>query len=222
MPHVLYLHSSLTQGRIVPRSQLEAQRIFRFSLVDVIAAMGSAGLINVAMLYMAAATFHARGHTTLGDLGDLADLRTAFHTLTPLLGGAASLIFGVALLASGLSSSVVGTLAGQVVMQGFIGVAIPVWLRRLITMVPAVVVAAVGLDPTTTLVLSQVVLSFVLPLPVVTLLLFTRQKVLMGTLANHRVTTVLAAGCSAVILTLNVSLLYLTLAKTNPTLSGPW
>jgi manganese transport protein len=206
MPHVLYLHSSLTQGRIVPRSGREAQRIFRFSLADVILAMGAAGFINMAMLYMAASTFHAQGHT------EVADIRSAYFTLTPLFGGAASLIFAISLLASGLSSSVVGTLAGQVVMQGFIGVAIPVWIRRLVTMLPAVVIAGLGFDPTTTLVLSQVVLSFVLPLPILTLLLFTRRKDLMGPLANHQLTTVLAASCSGVILTLNLSLLYLTFA----------
>lgn len=204
MPHVIYLHSSLTQNRIVPRSEKEAKRIFRLSLPDVVIAMGLAGLVNMAMLYMAAATFHAHG------LGNIADLFTAYRTLTPLLGGAASIVFAVSLLASGLSSSSVGTMAGQVIMQGFVGFTIPVWVRRLVTMLPAVLVALIGFDPTKTLVLSQVVLSFALPLPVITLVMFTRRRDLMGELVNHRITTWAAIACSVVIVTLNVVLLYLT------------
>jgi manganese transport protein len=203
MPHVIYLHSSLTQQRIVPRSEAEARRIFRLTIPDVVIAMGLAGLINMAMLYMAAATFHAHGRT------NVADINSAYQTLAPLLGGAASLVFAISLLASGLSSSTVGTMAGQVIMQGFVGFTIPIWLRRLITMLPAVLVAAIGLDPTRTLVLSQVVLSFVLPLPVIMLIRFTRQRDLMGSLVNHRATSALAALCAAVILALNVLLLYI-------------
>jgi len=206
MPHVIYLHSSLTQNRIVPRSEQEARRIFHWSIPDVVIAMGLAGLVNMAMLYMAAATFHAHGDSGVGDIA------TAFQTLTPLLGGAASIVFALSLLASGLSSSTVGTMAGQVIMQGFVGFTIPVWVRRLVTMLPAVIVAAIGLNPTFILVISQVVLSFVLPLPVITLVMFTRKRSIMGTLANKAITTWAAIACSAIILSLNVWLLYSTFA----------
>jgi len=206
MPHVIYLHSSLTQHRIIPRSEKEARRIFRWSIPDVVIAMGLAGLINMAMLYMAAATFHAHGQS------NIADISTAYKTLTPLLGAAASFVFAVSLLASGLSSSTVGTMAGQVIMQGFVGFTIPIWIRRLVTMIPAVVVAAIGLNPTATLVVSQVVLSFVLPLPVIALIMFTRRRDIMGTLVNKRITTWAAIACSTLILGLNVWLLYSTFA----------
>jgi manganese transport protein len=212
MPHVIYLHSSLTQQRIIPRSEKEARRIFRLSIPDVVLAMGLAGLINLAMLYMAAATFHAHGHS------NVADITTAYQTLTPLLGGAASFIFAVSLLASGLSSSTVGTMAGQVIMQGFVGFTIPVWVRRLVTMLPAVIVVWIGLNPTNTLVISQVVLSFVLPLPVITLIMFTSRRDLMGTLVNKPITTWAAIACSVVILGLNIWLLYSTFAP----LFGGW
>ena len=202
MPHVIYLHSSLTQQRIIPRSEGEARRIFRWSIPDVVIAMGLASLVNMAMLYMAASTFFAHGHS------NVADISTAYQTLTPLLGGAASVIFAVSLLASGLSSSTVGTMAGQVLMQGFVGFTIPVWVRRLITMLPAVLVAAIGSNPTSTLVISQVVLSFVLPLPVITLIMFTRRRDIMGTLVNKAITTWTAVACSVLILGLNVWLLY--------------
>ena len=206
MPHVIYLHSSLTQHRIIPRSEQEARRIFRWSIPDVVIAMGLAGLVNMAMLYMAASTFFAHGQS------NVADIHTAYQTLTPLLGGAASLIFAISLLASGLSSSTVGTMAGQVIMQGFVGFTIPLWVRRVVTMIPAVVVAAIGLNPTSTLVISQVVLSFALPLPVITLIMFTRRRDLMGTLVNKSITTWAAIACSVVILSLNVWLLYSTFA----------
>ena len=204
MPHVIYLHSSLVQQRIVPRNEKEARHIFHLSIPDVVIAMGLAGLVNMAMLYMAAATFHAHGLSTIADIG------TAYRTLTPLLGAAAGLIFAISLLASGLSSSTVGTMAGQVIMQGFVGFTIPVWLRRAITMLPAVIVALIGVDPTKTLVLSQVVLSFALPLPVITLVMFTSRRDLMASLVNRRVTTWAAIACAIVIVSLNVLLLYLT------------
>ncbi len=206
MPHVIYLHSSLTQMRIIPRSEDEARRIFRLSIPDVVIAMGLAGLVNMAMLYMAAATFHSHG------LSNIADINSAYQTLTPLLGGAASMIFAISLLASGLSSSTVGTMAGQVIMQGFVGFTIPIWVRRLVTMIPAVIVVLLGFNPTQSLVISQVVLSFVLPLPVITLILFTRRRDIMGTLVNKPITTALAILCSIVILLLNILLLYLTFA----------
>ncbi len=207
MPHVIYLHSSLTQRRIIPRSESEARRIFHWSIPDVVIAMGLAGLVNMAMLYMAAATFHVHGLT------QVADINGAYQTLTPLLGKAASLVFAISLLASGLSSSTVGTMAGQVIMQGFVGFTIPIWVRRLVTMIPAVLVAAIGLNPTSTLVVSQVVLSFVLPLPVITLVIFTRRRDLMGSLVNKAITTWAAIACSAVILSLNIWLLYSTVAS---------
>jgi manganese transport protein len=203
MPHVIYLHSSLMQKRIVPRNGEEARRIFRRTIPDVVLAMGLAGLVNVAMLYMAAATFHAHGQVGVADLG------TAYKTLAPLLGGASSVIFAIALLASGLSSSTVGTMAGQVVMQGFVGFTIPIWLRRLLTMLPALLVVALGFNPTQTLVISQVVLSFALPIPVIALIIFTRRRDIMGSLVNKKFTTILAVLCSITILTLNVVLLYL-------------
>jgi NRAMP (natural resistance-associated macrophage protein) metal ion transporters len=206
MPHVIYLHSSLTQKRIIPRSEREARRIFRLSIPDVVIAMGLAGLVNMAMLYMAASAFHAHGQNNIGDI------TTAYQTLTPLLGSAASLIFALSLLASGLSSSTVGTMAGQVVMQGFVGFSIPLWVRRLVTMLPAIVVAWIGLNPTSTLVISQVVLSFALPIPVITLIMFTRRRDVMGTLVNKPITTLAATACSVLILGLNFWLIYSTFA----------
>jgi len=211
MPHVIYLHSSLTQRRIVGRNPEETRRIFHFEVVDVVCAMGLAGAINMAMLFMAAKVFHDSGHS------DVATIQQAFQTLTPLLGGASSVVFGVSLLASGLSSSAVGTLAGQIIMQGFVDFSIPIWLRRFVTMLPALIVVALGLDPTRVLVLSQVVLSFVLPVPVISLILLTRRRDLMGEhLVNRPLTNVLAAACTVVILLLNVVLLYATFGGNIP------
>jgi manganese transport protein len=212
MPHVIYLHSALMQNRIVPRSPREARRIFHLSLPDVIIAMSLAGLINMAMLYMAAATFHTHGLTTV------ADIPSAYRTLTPLLGPAASFVFAVSLLASGLSSSTVGTMAGQVIMQGFVGFGIPVWIRRLATMAPTVIVVALGVDPTQALVISQVVLSLVLPIPVVALTIFTRRPDVMGTLVNKRSTTLVAVACAIMIVALNLLLLYQTAGGALPNL----
>jgi manganese transport protein len=210
MPHVIYLHSSLMQKRIVPRDGQEARKIFYRTIPDVVLAMSLAGLVNIAMLFMAAATFHAHGQNTI------ADITTAYRTLTPLLGKAAGIIFAVALLASGLSSSAVGTMAGQVIMQGFVGFTIPIWLRRLLTMLPAILAIGIGLNPTETLIISQVVLSFVLPIPVIALVIFTRRHDIMGTLVNKRLTTVLAILCSFVILLLNALLLYQEFGGTLP------
>ena len=210
MPHVIYLHSALTQNRIVPRREREARRIFRLTIPDVIIAMGLAGLINMAMLYMAAATFHFHGLT------DVADIPSAYRTLTPLLGSAASTVFALSLLASGLSSSTVGTMAGQVIMQGFVGFTIPVWVRRLVTMAPAIVVIWLGLNPTETLVISQVILSLILPIPVLALIYFTRRRDIMGTLVNRPLTSVLAVCCAVVILALNIILLYRTFGGVLP------
>jgi manganese transport protein len=214
MPHAIYLHSGLTQSRIVPRNETEARRIFHYEKIDVVIAMAVAGLVNMAMLFMAAKVFHFTGHT------DVADINTAFETLTPLLGGGAALVFGISLIASGISSSHVGTMAGQIVMQGFVDFRIPVWLRRVATMFPAMAVIAMGMDPTRTLVISQVVLSFSLPIPVITLIMFTRNPKIMGALVNRRLTTVIAITCAAVILLLNVLLLYQTFGGPMPDFGG--
>lgn len=200
MPHVIYLHSALTQSRVQPRSAREAQGIFRFEQIDIWLAMGLAGLINGAMMLMAAAVFFGHGRT------NVATLENAYRTLTPLLGPTASTLFGIALLASGLSSSAVGTLAGQIIMGGFLGWNVPVWLRRLITMVPALVVIGIGLDPTTTLVISQVVLSFALPFAVVPLLHFSNRRDLMGRLVNRPLTRLLGWAVAVAIIALNVVL----------------
>lgn len=204
MPHVIFLHSALTQDRIVTRQPAQLRRLFRFELIDVILAMGLAGLVNAAMLVMAASTFHS------GGFHHVASIEEAYRTLEPLLGRASSVIFAVSLLASGLSSTTVGTLAGQVIMQGFIQRGIPIWLRRGLTMIPALVVIAIGLDPTRTLVVSQVVLSFGIPFALIPLVMFTQRRRIMGVLVNRRVTTVLATAVAAVIVALNIFLLYAT------------
>ena len=202
MPHVIFLHSSLTQGRIVTREPAMLKLLFRFQLADVTIAMGLAGLINMAMLMMAAATFHKAGMTSVGTIEE------AYKTLEPLLGKAAGVIFAISLLASGLSSSSVGTMAGQVIMQGFLRRHVPVWLRRLATMLPSLVVIALGLDPTRTLVISQVVLSFGLPFAVVPLILFTRRADVMGVLVNRRLTTAMTIMVAMLILALNFYLIW--------------
>jgi manganese transport protein len=202
MPHVIFLHSSLTQHRIRVVEDAEKRMLFRYELLDVMIAMGLAGLINGAMLIMAAATFHAGGMT------HVASIEEAYRTLTPLLGPLASFVFAISLLASGLSSSTVGTMAGQVIMQGFLHWHVPIWLRRTITMLPALVVIALGLDPTRTLVLSQVVLSFGIPFALIPLVMFTRRRDLMGVLVNARTTTVLATLVAALIVILNLYLLF--------------
>jgi len=204
MPHVIWLHSALLQDRIRPADDGQSRRLMRFTWIDVLIAMTIAGLINVSMLVMAASTFYKSG------LHHVESLEVAHKTLAPLLGGAASVVFAVALLASGLSSSAVGTLSGQVVMQGFIRRKIPLMLRRTITMVPAFVVIAIGVSPSRTLVLSQVILSFGIPFALVPLIYFTRRTGVMGSLTNHRITTAAAIAVAAVIIGLNVFLLVQT------------
>jgi manganese transport protein len=204
MPHAIYLHSALMQNRIVVREPLKMKRLMRFEIADVSIAMGIAGLINMAMLVMAAATFFTKGITSMGSLVD------ASKTLEPLLGRAASWVFGVSLLASGLSSSTVGTMAGQVIMHGFVQRRIPAWIRRLATMVPSLVVIMIGLDPSRTLIFSQVVLSFGLPFAIIPLVMFTRRRDLMGVLVNKPLTTFLAVCAAALIVGLNLYLLYQT------------
>lgn len=202
MPHAIFLHSALTQKRIVTRDPHQLRRLFRFEIVDIVIALGLAGLVNAAMLVMAASTFFRAG------LHEVGTIEEAYKTLAPLLGSSSSWIFAIALLAAGLSSSAVGTLSGQVVMQGFLSWEIPLWLRRAVTMVPSLIVIAIGLDPTRTLVISQVVLSFGIPFALIPLVMFTRRKDLMGVLVNHRWTTMAASVVAAIILLLNGFLLY--------------
>jgi manganese transport protein len=201
MPHVIYLHSALTQDRIIAQSDKDARTLLRYTRIDVVIAMSIAGLINVAMLVMAASTFFRSG------LHDVDSLEGAHRTLEPILGGASSALFALALIASGFSSSAVGTLSGQVVMQGFIRRQIPLQLRRLVTMIPAFIVIAVGIDPSRTLVISQVVLSFGIPFALIPLVYFTSRRDLMGSLVNRRVTTIAASVVAAAIVALNIFLL---------------
>ncbi|PLS07281.1 Nramp family divalent metal transporter [Neobacillus cucumis] len=198
MPHAIYLHSSLTQNRIVPRNNQEKIKIQKFSTKEIMIAMTLAGFVNLAMMYMAASVFNTTGQS------HIADLTTAYHTLTPLLGSAAASVFLISLLASGISSSVVGTMAGQVIMQGFVGFSIPLWVRRLVTMLPTVIIVALGVDPTQTLIISQVILSIVLPFPIIALIYFTQKKDLMGVLTNKRITTILSSLFALIILGLNI------------------
>ncbi|HTV38152.1 MAG TPA: Nramp family divalent metal transporter [Xanthobacteraceae bacterium] len=200
MPHAVYLHSGLTQARMPVRDDAERRKVLRFSNREVIIALAAAGLVNMAMVMMASSAFHA-GHP------EVAEIQTAYHTLTPLLGAAAAGVFLLSLIASGVSSSTVGTMAGQMIMQGFVGFRIPIWLRRLVTMVPAFVVVALGVNATNALVLSQVVLSIALPLPMISLLIFTRRADIMGQFANSRFTQIAAMIGTAVVLFLNLFLI---------------
>jgi manganese transport protein len=204
MPHVVYLHSALTQSRIKAENDDERRELMRFQRVDVLIAMGLAGVINLTMLIVAAQLFHDSGHTSIDSI------EGAHAGLNTLLGGGAALAFAVALLASGLSSSSVGTFAGQVVMQGFINFRIPLFLRRAITMTPALIVLASGANTTDVLVLSQVVLSFGIPFALVPMILLTRRADLMGALVNRRHTTVIASIVAAMIIALNIFLLWET------------
>ncbi|KJR98293.1 MAG: manganese transport protein MntH [Desulfobulbaceae bacterium BRH_c16a] len=206
MPHVIFLHSALTQGRIVVKDPVLLKKLFRFELLDIMVSLGLAGAINAAMLIMAASTFHRADMTTVGSLEE------AYKTLEPLLGPAASWVFGISLLASGLSSSSVGTMSGQVIMQGFLKWHIAIWVRRLITMAPSLVVIMIGLDPTRTLVISQVILSFGLPFAVVPLIQFTQRRDIMGEMVNKPATTAIAWTIAGLIIALNLYLLYRTFA----------
>ena len=205
MPHVVFLHSDLTKARLPHSGDDEARRLFRFEVLDVAIAMNGAWFVNSAMLIMAAAVFWAHGL-------HVSSLEQAARTLGPLAGPLAGLLFGVSLLASGLSSSTVGTMAGQGIMEGFLGYRIPLFLRRGVTLIPALVVIALGLDPLRILVLSQVVLSFGLPFAVVPLVWFTTKPRIMGGLVNRRTTVVLGAAAVTVIVSLNIALLVQTFA----------
>ncbi len=200
MPHAIFLHSGLTQARAVARDNADKRKLLRYSNREVVGALSLAGLVNLAMVMMASAAFHA-GHS------DVAEIETAYHTLTPVLGAGAATIFLISLLASGVSSSAVGTLAGQMIMQGFVGFRIPIWLRRLVTMAPAFVVVGLGVDATYALVLSQVVLSIALPAPMIALLVFTRRADIMGEFVNGRAIRISAVAATALVLCLNAILL---------------
>ncbi len=203
MPHALYLHSGLTQHRAIIHNTVERRRLLRFSNIEVIVALAVAGAVNMAMVMMAASAFHA-GHSEVAEIG------TAYHTLAPLLGGAAAAAFLISLIASGVSSSVVGTMAGQMIMQGFIHRRIPLLLRRLVTMIPAFVVVGLGVDSTKALVLSQVVLSIALPVPMIALIVFTSRRDIMGEFANGPLVRTIAGLSAAAVLALNAVLLFET------------
>ena len=207
MPHVVFLHSALTQNRIRPSSPTEARRIFHFELIDVVVALGLAGLVNVAMLVVAASVFHASGHVQVATIGQ------AYETLVPLLGPTAAVVFAIALLASGLSSSAVGTMSGQVIMQGFVRFSIPVWVRRVVTMVPSFIVIWLNQNPQAVLVFTQAVLSFVLPFALVPLALLSARKDVMGELANSRITSVATWAITGLIIALNAILIAQLLAR---------
>lgn len=205
MPHAIYLHSDMMSRRITAQNDGERRRLVRYSNQEVLLALGLAGLVNMAMVCMAATMFH-QGHADVGEI------ETAYHTLLPLMGGVAAAAFITSLLASGVSSSVVGTMAGQGIMQDFVDFRIPLWVRRLATMAPAVAVVAIGVQPTEALVLSQVVLSLVLPVPMVALLLLIRRTDVMGRFAAGRRLQGVAAVATAIVMALNVILLLQTLA----------
>jgi manganese transport protein len=204
MPHAIYLHSGLTQDRAPARSGRERRQLVRFSNREVIAALSMAGIVNAAMVMMAASAFHA-GHSGIAEIED------AYHTLVPLFGAAAAGVFLLSLMASGISSSVVGTMAGQVIMQGFVGWRIPVWVRRLVTMLPAFFVVWAGYDATRSLVISQVVLSFALPVPMIALLVLSSRHDVMGAMAMRPLMRTLATLATAITLSLNCFLLADTL-----------
>jgi manganese transport protein len=212
MPHAVYLHSGLTQARMPVHNDSEKRKVLRFSNQEVMIALAVAGLVNMAMVMMASSAFHA-GHS------DVAEIETAYHTLTPLLGSAAAGVFLLSLIASGISSSTVGTMAGQMIMQGFVGFRIPIWVRRLVTMLPAFVVVALGANATNSLVISQVVLSIALPLPMISLLIFTSRRDIMGRFVNSRLTVVVAVIGTIVVLALNTFLILETLGVPIPGLS---
>jgi manganese transport protein len=205
MPHAIYLHSGLTQARVPTRDDQDRRMVLRFSNREVVIALSVAGLVNMAMVMMASSAFHA-GHP------EVAEIETAYHTLTPLLGAAAAGVFLVSLVASGISSSTVGTMAGQMIMQGFVGFRIPIWLRRLVTMLPAFVVVALGVNATSALVVSQVILSLALPLPMISLIIFTSRRDIMGTFANGPLTRAAAVVATVGVLVLNIVLIVQTLA----------
>jgi manganese transport protein len=204
MPHAIYLHSALMPARMQTRTDAERRQVLRYSNREVLVALSIAGLINMAMVAMAAVMFH-QGHADVGEI------ESAYHTLLPLMGVGAAGAFMASLLASGVASSVVGTLAGQGIMQDFVAIRIPLWVRRVVTMLPALVVVLLGVNATDALVLSQVVLSLVLPVPMIALLHLTGSADVMGAFVNRRVTRIAAGLATAVVLILNLILLLQTL-----------
>ncbi|HXZ22569.1 MAG TPA: Nramp family divalent metal transporter [Pseudolabrys sp.] len=213
MPHAVYLHSGLTQARMPVHNDDERRKVLRFSNQEVIIALAVAGLVNIAMVMMASSAFHS-GHP------DVAEIETAYHTLTPLLGTGAAGVFLLSLIVSGISSSTVGTMAGQMIMQGFIRFRIPILVRRLVTMLPAIIVVAMGANATNSLVISQVVLSIALPLPMISLLIFTSRRSVMGQFVNSRLTLITALAGTTVVLLLNIFLILQTFGVPIPGLSN--
>jgi manganese transport protein len=200
MPHAIYAHSGFTQDRLVPRNDGERRRLIRFSNSEVVLALGLAGAVNMAMVAMAASVFHDGAHDTV------AQIDTAYRTLIPLLGSGAAGVFLISLIASGLSSSAVGTIAGQIIMQGFVRRRIPLWLRRLVTVAPSFAIVAFGLNATQALILSQAVLSLILPVPMIALLILTRRPDVMGPYASAFPTVAAATTAAAIVLVLNLLL----------------
>ncbi|MFU0506333.1 Nramp family divalent metal transporter [Pseudaminobacter sp. NGMCC 1.201702] len=213
MPHAIYLHSSLTQSRVKVRNEAERRKVLRYSNIEVVIALAIAGMVNMAMVIMAASAFH-QGNS------NVAEIETAYHMLTPILGAAAASVFLVSLITSGISSSVVGTMAGQMIMQGFLHFRVPVWLRRFVTMAPAFAVVAMGVNPTQALVMSQVVLSIALPVPMLALVAFTSRRDLMGAYATGPIIRFLAVAGAILVLGLNFLLLAGTLGVQLPMING--
>jgi manganese transport protein len=213
MPHAIFLHSGLTQTRVTLRHEEDRRKVLRYSNIEVVVALAVAGMVNMAMVMMAASAFH-QGHS------GVAEIETAYHTLTPLLGAAAASVFLVSLITSGISSSVVGTMAGQLIMQGFLHVRVPIWLRRLVTMVPAFAVVAMGYNATDALVMSQVVLSIALPVPMIALIIFTSRRDVMGDYMAGPFVRLLSLAGAAAVLGLNFVLLARTFGVAIPFLQG--
>lgn len=200
MPHAIYLHSSLTQNRIVGKNDREKKQIFKFEFFDIIIAMIIAGAINMSMLIVSAALFHKHGLV-------VEDLNVAYDQFKHYVGPAASISFGLGLLIAGLSSSSVGTMSGDVVMQGFINRHINLYLRRAITMIPPLAIIMLGVNPTSALVISQVILSFGIAFALIPLIIFTSNKKIMGALVNHRITTIIGWIVAGLVVALNIFLL---------------
>ncbi|WP_068083648.1 Nramp family divalent metal transporter [Polycladidibacter stylochi] len=199
MPHALYLHSGLTQNRAPIQNEGECRKVLKFSNIEVIVALAIAGLVNMAMVMMAASAFN-KGYS------EVAEIESAYHLLTPLLGGAAASVFLVSLITSGISSSVVGTMAGQMILQGFLRFHIPIWVRRLVTMIPAFIVILAGYNATDALVLSQVFLSIALPVPMLALIVLSRRHDIMGMFALKSYWAVLAELGTITVVGLNLVL----------------
>jgi manganese transport protein len=213
MPHAIYLHSGLMQGRAEVHSDKDRRKVLKYSNIEVVIALAIAGMVNMAMVMMAASAFH-QGHS------EVAEIETAYHTLTPLLGAAAAGMFLTSLIASGISSSVVGTMAGQMIMQGFLRFHVPIWVRRLVTMVPAFAVVAAGVNTTQALVASQVVLSIALPVPMIALIIFSARRDIMGAFTVGPVLRTLAALAATMVLGLNFVLLAGVFGLSVPFLGG--